>query len=179
MWVEDSLYALTNSPGSGEGFELEGSTETLWAAVLSKSDLQHARESFPDLPVRQSLRAAGIGLRRLRPEEIPFQFDQLLEAGRRSEEEGDCAKAARIFEYIAEHYQNQLWMRRLAASALFKAGSFSRAAELSSQVNRQQPTVDTLLLEAKVKRKEKNFSSAIELLERAEQILEGKELIWT
>jgi len=34
-------------------------------------------------------------------------------------------------------------------------------------------------LEAKVKREKKGFNSAIELLERAEQIPEGKELIWT
>jgi len=179
MWVEDSLYALINNTSvTGEGLELEGSTDTHWAAVLNKGDLQHARNSFPDMPIRQSLKAAGVVLRRLRPDQIPFQLDQLLGEGRLAEQDGDCAKAAEIFEYIAGHYQNHLWMKTLAAGAFFKAGSYARAAELSREVNQQRPTVDTLLLEAKVKREEKKFSSAIELLERAEQILEGKELLW-
>ena len=179
FWVEDSLCALINSSVNGEGFELEGSKDSLWAAVLRKSDLQHARNSFPDLPVRESLKDAGIALKRLRPDQIPLQFDQLLEEARLTEKKGDSAKAAEIFEYIAENYQNRLWMKTLAAGALFKAGYYNRAAQLSCEVNRQRPTVDSLLLEAKVKREEKNFGSAIELLERAKHILEGKELLWT
>jgi len=35
------------------------------------------------------------------------------------------------------------------------------------------------LLEAKVKHEKKDFNSAIKLLKKAEQILEGKELLWT
>ena len=77
---------------------------------------------------------------------------------------------------MAEHYQNELWMKALATKAFFYAGGHTRAAELSCEVNQQWPTVNTLLVEAKVNR-EKNFlNSAIELLKRAEQILEGKEL---
>jgi glycosyltransferase involved in cell wall biosynthesis len=178
MWVEDSLYALINSSVSGEGFELEGSTDRLWAAVLRKSDLQRARNRFPNLPIRDSLKAAGIVLRRLRPDQILFQFDQLLQEAKQTEKDGDCAKAAEMFEYIAGRYQNELWMNALAAGAFLKAGNYARAGELSCEVNRQRPTVDTLLLEAKVRREEKNYKPAIELLERAEQILEGKELLW-
>ena len=84
-----------------------------------------------------------------------------------------------MFEYIADNHQNQLSMRTRAAKAFFKAGDHARAAELSCELNQQRPTVDTLLLEAKVKREKKFFESAMELLERAEQILEGKELLWT
>jgi hypothetical protein len=70
-------------------------------------------------------------------------------------------------------------MKSLAAKASFKAGSHVRAANLSHEINRQRPTVETLLLEAKIKREEKDLRTAIELLEKAEQILEGKELLWT
>jgi len=178
FWVEDSLYALVNSSAKTEGFELEDSTDRLWALVVRKNDLQHARKSFPNLPVRESLSAAGIKIRRLQPEEIPFQFDQLLHEGRSAEKNGDWSEAAEIFEYITEHHQNALWMKTLAAKASFNAGSHIRAAKLSREVNQQRPTVDTLLLEAKVKREEKDLKSAIELLEKAEQILEGKELLW-
>ncbi len=179
FWVEDSLHALVNSSVNKEGFELEDSTDRLWAVVVKKNDLQCARRSFPHLSVRESLNAAGIAIRRLQPEEIPFQFDQLLEKAKSAEKTGDWSKAAEMFEYITEHYQNELWMKTLAAKASFKAGGHIRAAELSREVNRQRPTVDTLLLEAKVKREKNDFNSAINLLEKAEQILEGKKLLWT
>ncbi len=179
FWVEDSLHALVNSSVNNEGFELEDSTERLWAVVVRKNELQYARRSFPHLSVRESLNAAGIAIRRLQPEEIPFQFDQLLEKAKSAEKNGNWSKAAEMFEYIMEHYQNELWMKTLAAKASFKAGGHIRAAELSGEVNRQRPTVDTLLLEAKVKHEKNDFNSAIKLLEKAEQILEGKELLWT
>jgi glycosyltransferase involved in cell wall biosynthesis len=179
FWVEDSLHALVNSSANNEGFELEDSTEGLWAVVLRKNDLQYARRSFPHLSVRESLNAAGIAIRRLQPEEIPFQFDQLLEKAKSAEKNGNWSKAAEMFEYITKHYQNELWMKTLAAKASFKAGGHIRAAELSREVNRQRPTVETLLLEAKVKHEKKDFNSAIKLLQKAEQILEGKELLWT
>jgi len=179
MWVENSLYALINNSVSREGFELEGSTDKLWAAVVRKSDLQLARRSFPNLPVRQSLKSAGIVLRRANFEELPFQLDWLLQEAQSAERDGNWAEAGRLFEYIAEHYQNELWMNASAAEALFKAGYHARAAELSYEVNQQRPTVETLLLEAKVRREQKDFNSAIELLTRAKQILEGRELIWT
>jgi glycosyltransferase involved in cell wall biosynthesis len=178
-WVENPLYALINSSVSRQGFELEGSKDTLWAAVVKKDDLQYACRSFPDLPVQQSLKAAGIVLKHPTFEELPFQFDDLLKQAQLAEKDGNWMAAARMFEYIADQHHNKLWMKTLAAKASFKAGDHTRAATLSSEVNRQRPTVNTLLLEAKVNREEKNFNSAIELLKKAEQILEGKELLWT
>jgi len=179
MWVENPLYALINSSVAWEGFELESSGDKVWAAIIRKDDLQYARRSFPNLPVRESLEAAGVVLRRASFEELPFQFDNLLNQARLAEKEGDLAEAGRMFEYIAEHHGNGMGMKALAAKAFFKAGSLARAIALSNEVNQGRPTIDTLLLEAKVKRGEKDYHSAIELLERAEQILEGKELLWT
>jgi len=176
FWVEDSLHAMVNSPVSCEGFELEASTDTLWSAVVRKDKLQYARRSFPNLPVQQSLKAAGIVLRQPAFEERPFQFDDLFQEARLAEKNGNWAQASQMFEYIVEHHQNELWMKALAAKAFFNAGGHARAAELTCEVNQQWPTVDTLLVEAKVNREKKNFNSAIESLNRAEQILEGKEL---
>ncbi|MBL7145160.1 MAG: glycosyltransferase, partial [Phycisphaerae bacterium] len=175
FWVEDSLHALINSSANNEAFELEDSTDMLWAVVARKEDLQYARRTFPNLPVRESLSAAGITIRRLKPEEIPFQFDQLLEKAKKAEKNGNWSKAAEMFEYITKHHQNELWMKVWAAKAFFNAGSYTRAAELSCEVNQQWPTVDTLLVEAKVNREKKDFNSAIGSLNQAEQILEGKE----
>jgi outer membrane PBP1 activator LpoA protein len=83
-----------------------------------------------------------------------------------------------MFEDIARRYGNEIWMKYRAADAYFKADEFDKAAELVRQVNERKPTVDTLLLEAKLKRRKKDFPPAITLLEEAERILEGKELVW-
>ncbi len=179
FWVEDSLHALINSSAHNEGFELEDSTDKHWAVLLRKEDLRYARRSFPNLPLRESLNAAGITIRRIEPEEIPFQFDQLLEKAKKAEKNGNWSKAVEIFEYMENHHQNELWMKSLAAKASYMAGAHIRAFNLSHEINKQRPTVDTLLLEAKIKRNQKDFDSAITLLEKAERILEGNQLLWT
>ena len=178
MWLEDSLYALINSSRQDLAFELEASTETHWAVVLKKADLLRARTGFPNLPLRQSIQAAGIRLTRVAPDQIPFQFDQLLEEARATEKRGNYTRAAEIFEYIGRNCQNTLWMNSLAAQALFRAGHYARAALLVHELNLQRPTVDTLLLEARLKRRTNDTHAAIELLQNAQQIFEGKELIW-
>ena len=174
MWIEEPLYALINNPHKEQGYQLDSSTDELWAGVFRKEELLDARKKFPQLSVQQSLMNCGIAVRKLRSDEIPFQFDSLLKEGKTAEENGNWSQAAEIFEYIADHYQNQLWMRSLAAGALFKAGEHKRAAELAKKINACKPTVDTLLLEAKMHKKEKNFQSAIAILQNAKNILEGE-----
>jgi len=172
MRIENPLYTLINSSAGREGFELEGSNDTVWAVVIKKEDLQYARKSFPKLSVRQSLTAAGIVIRKPCPEELPFQFDNLLGQARLAEKDGNWVQAAQMFEHIAKNHQNELWMKTLAARAFYKAGDHAKAMELSKQINQQRPTVDTLLLEAKVARERKDINLAIELLQKAEQILQ-------
>jgi hypothetical protein len=174
MWIENSIYALINSPADCHGFELVRSIDELWAAVVRKDSLLTARNSFPALSVRESLKSAGMVLRKPRYEELPFQFDDLLKQAQLAEKNGNCLEAAALFEHIAKNYQNQLWMNSLAAKAFFNAGNHLRAAELSSDINNERPTVDTLLIEAKVKRENKNYDSAIGLLKKAEHILSGE-----
>ena len=178
FWVEDSLHALINSSAQNEAFKLEDSTDRLWAILLKKKALQYARGNFPGLSVRESLIAAGITIRRIKPEEIPFQFDQLLEKAKEAEKNGNWLKAANMFEYMRKNHRNELWMKSLTAKASFMAGCHARAAKLIHEINSQRPTVNTLLLEAKIERKQNNFNSAITLLEKAEKILEGNQLIW-
>jgi glycosyltransferase involved in cell wall biosynthesis len=173
MWIEFPLYALLNNTEGLRGYKPEGSTDELWAAVITKDDLQSARRSFPNLTVRESVKAAGIALKNPDFEELPFQFDNLLGQASSAEKDGDFSQAGQMYEYIAENHYNELWMKRLAANVFFKAGNHTRAAQLSYYINRQRPTVDTLLLEAKIKRENKDFNSAIELLKTAEQILEN------
>ena len=176
FWIENSLYALSNGSISQQAFELEGSTETLWSVVLRKADLQFARRAFADLPIRQSLGAANIVIKRPHSEELPFQFDNLLQQAQLSQRNGDWLQAARKLEHIADRYQNRLWMKSLASRAFFEAGDHNKAAELINEVNQQRPTVDTFLLEAKLNRDNKKFTEAIESLKKAQRILEGSQL---
>ncbi|MCK4913894.1 MAG: glycosyltransferase [Planctomycetes bacterium] len=173
-WVEESLYALMNSSAGKEAFRLKSATDELCAMVLKKEDLLLARKSFPHLSLWQSIESAGITLREPTFEELPFQFDHLLQHGQSAQKDGNWLRAAKIFEYIAENHRNELWMRKMAAESFFKAGDRKNAAQISSEINQLTPTVNTLLFEAKVKREEKEFEPAIELLKQAEQILEGK-----
>jgi hypothetical protein len=146
MWLEDSLYALLNTAKENEAFEL------------------------PNLSLRDGLKAAGINVRRIRPDEIPFQFDSLLEEAQNEEKAGNWRQAAEVYGYIGEHYKNKMWMKALAANALFKAGDMDASAELVSGINQNSPTVATLLLEAKLKRRQKDLKSASDLLRKAEDV---------
>jgi len=173
MWVENPLYALINSAVSPEALEPEESTDALWTIVVRKQNLQDARKRFPNLHIKQSLHAAGITVRKPDFTELPFQFDHLLQRAQSAQIDGNLTEAAGIFEHIAQHHQNELWMRTQAAKAFYKVGDYTKALQLSSEINRQRPTVDTLLLEAKINRKRKSLGSALKLLKRAEQVLVG------
>jgi glycosyltransferase involved in cell wall biosynthesis len=177
-WVEDPLYALINSVTPNEGFELDGSTDDSWAAIFRKDELLRARTAFKEMPLRNSLDAAGIKIRKPRLEELPFKFDDLLAQARMIEQEGDYRKAAQLYECIATDCQNTLWMKTAAAQALYNAGAYTKSAELLSAINQERPTADTLLLESKIQQKREDIQSAIILLEKAKEILEGSELVW-
>jgi glycosyltransferase involved in cell wall biosynthesis len=173
MWLEDSLCALLNMPKTSEAFELEDSTPDCWAVVARKDHLQLARGKFPHLSLRDGLISAGVNVRRIRPDEIPFQLDMLVKEAKDEEKANNWKRAAEIYEYIGEHYHNQLLAKSWAAWASFKAGNLDGATELVSWVNQQRLTADTLLLEAKIKRQRKDFKSALVLLKKAEEILVG------
>jgi glycosyltransferase involved in cell wall biosynthesis len=169
MWVENPLHALIHTVPDREGFLLENAGPDRWGAVLKRVDLQRARSASPHLSVEASLTASGVRIRRPRQEELPFQFDTLLHQARMAEADGDWAVAARVFEHMAAHHHNELWMKSLAAGAHFDAGNHVEAGRLSRQVNQVRPTVETLLLEAKVRRRRRDFEAAIRLLQQAER----------
>ncbi|MEJ2647041.1 MAG: glycosyltransferase [Sedimentisphaerales bacterium] len=178
MWIEKSLYPLINSEDDKQGYLLEDSTEKLWAVVLRKEDLFSARRNYPEMSLPDSLSASGIVLKKPGPQELPFQFDNMLQQAFSAQNNGDWLQAAEIYEYAAENYSNELWMKSLASNALFNAGKISSAAALCSQVNRKRPTVGTLLLEAKARCREKEYSAAIELLTIAQKTIEEREYLW-
>ena len=179
MWLEDPLYALMNSGGDRLAMEVDTSNDRLWAVVVRKDVLVKAREKFGHLSVRQSLERAGVKLDRMKPDDISLQFDELYHEALANERDGNSLRAAEMYEYIAQRHKNELWMKAQAARSFYKAGEIKRAMEYCLFVNEKKPTVDTLLTEAQIWRSQGKYCTAINLLERAEEILEGKQLIWT
>jgi hypothetical protein len=170
MWIEYPLYALINSSAQ-EGLLVAGTTPLPWTAVLRRADLERARQAHPLSSVEASLAAAGVCMRAPREEELPFQFDELLRQAKLAEADGNWMIAARLFEQMGERFANTLWMKAMAARAYFEAGDHERAGQLSHEANQERPTVETLLLEAKVQRHRRDFATAIRLLGQAEQLL--------
>jgi glycosyltransferase involved in cell wall biosynthesis len=176
-WVEDPLYALINSTRANEGLQLS-QTEGALGVVFRKDELCYARTAFRTLPFEQSLAAAKITVRMPQAQELPFRFDDLLAYARVLEREGDWRRAAQCYEAISADGQNIMWMQSLAARAWFEAGVYGKAVERAAEINQNRPTVDTLLLEARIHWKREDIHSAIMVLERAKDILEGSELVW-
>ncbi|MEN6334691.1 MAG: glycosyltransferase [Phycisphaerales bacterium] len=173
MWVEDAVHAILHNGDNREGFLLGDGKQSRWGGVVRRSDLLQARTAHPHLSIESSLAACGVRVRSPRPEELPFQFDELLRQGKAAEAEGDWQLAARLFEKMGRQYGNELWMKTTAARAYFEAGNRALAGRLSREVNQLRPAIDTLLLEAKVRRQERDFTGAIGLLREAEQWLAG------
>ncbi len=174
MWVEDAVHAILRNGTNREGVLLGGTDPAQRGVVVARSDLLQARQAHPHLSVEASLTAHGVRVRSPRPEELPFQFDELLRQGKLAEADGDWALAARLFEQMGQRYHNGLWMKTMAARAYFEAGNRMKAGRLSREVNRVRPAIDTLLLEAKVRRQARDFTGAIRLLDEAERWLSGQ-----
>ncbi len=126
-----------------------------------------------------SVAAAGIKLREPRYADFPFKFDGLVKAAVGVEEKGNWLYASQIFEYICEHYQNELWMKTRWANTLYHGGRYDEALSIAEELNLKRPTVSTLLLEGRIHRKRNEISLAIERFEKAEDILQGSELAWS
>ena len=178
-WIESALQPLMDSDDPNQSFELPGSSEKRWAAIFRREQLSRVRRLYGHLPIAESVAAAGIRLREPRVEEYPLQFDNLMTEVEEIEKKGDWAYAAKVLEYLWEHYDNELWMKTRCANALYHTGQYEIAAKMTGELNCRRPTVSTLLIEARARCKKEDFCGAIDLLKKAEEILEGSELAWT
>ncbi len=177
-WIERGLNPLINS-GKFEVIELEESEEANFAAVMPIEVLKYARQKNSGLGIRESLLACGFDIRKAEIEEYCFGFDSHLCAAKDAQAENDWVKAAQFYDYIRQNYGNDLWMNTMCANALFMAGYLDKAIEILRSVNEQRATVSTLLLQGKIYHKQNNLIEAIEQLEAAKYLIEGKTAVWT
>ncbi len=174
LWVEKALYALVNSNQPNVGYLIAGPADGAPAAILRRSELLAARRANPAASLRSSLLRAGIALRTVETAELPFMFDDLLHTATALEEDGDWARAAEIYGKLPGKFANQLWMKERTAMALSHLGSRDEEVlALAHEVNAARSTVDSLLLEAKVRRRLGQLETAAGLLEEAR-----RRLVW-
>jgi tetratricopeptide (TPR) repeat protein len=174
-WIEKSVYPLLEGDPNVPGFELVGSKPDCWAAVFRSQVLRDARSRFADLSIHQSLHAAGIRIRQPVQAEWPFQMENLISNAEFLERAGAWLDAAAVYEMAERRFGNELWMQTRRANALYQSDRLKEAAEIAIQLNHTRPTVATLILEARIRRKQNRIREAIDLWKKAENILDESE----
>jgi len=180
IWVEIPVYTMWHSAKCGEAIYLKGAGRGCWGAVFRKDELLRARRNHPHLSIRRSVEADNIRVRWADMAEFPFVFDHVLKQAQALAGEGSWLEAARMFERNHLAFDNDLWMRECVARSLHESGTHdAEALTICREINQVRPTVNTLLLEAKVLRKSNRLDEAVRCLERAKETLDwnldGKE----
>jgi glycosyltransferase involved in cell wall biosynthesis len=173
IYLERSVYSLLGGKNSRTIFEIKESDPAHFGAVGHTRTLRDAVERGHSLSA-QSLRSAGLEVRKPRVDEYPFQFDNLLCSTEMQQIEGQWGQAAKIYDYLAEHFGNEIWMQTRRANALYHAGQYAAAAEAAGQLNRRRPTVTTYMIEARARKKMQDYKTAVSLYGRALEILTDK-----
>jgi len=140
--------------------------------VVARRTLVRVCRTAPDLPPAEALAAAGVALRPPGPDEVALRFDRAFQEAGRLEADGNWLRAADLYRRIADRLGNRRWMTERRALALFAAGGRdAEALALLRDLNRTGPTVETLLLEARLHRRADRLHEAVRRLEAARRIL--------
>ncbi|MGI6270753.1 MAG: glycosyltransferase [Anaerohalosphaeraceae bacterium] len=170
-WIEKSVNPLIGNPARREALELVRARPGCWGAIAHRADFLQARRSYKHLPLRQSLEAAGITVRKPQQEEWPFQFENLVTTGMELEKQGDWATAVKVYAHTREHYGNDLWMQTRSAYALYHAQRHDEALQIIGRVNEIRATPATLLIAARSHKQKENYQSAIRYYRQCLEIL--------
>jgi len=171
LWVEDALHASLASDGT-TAFVLGGADAAAPRFVMPTDALVGVRQASAGAPIAESLRAAGVTLRAPRPDEACLRFDRALQEAEGLEQEGNWLRAADCYRHMGDRFANTRWMHYRQAHALYEAGGRDAdALDLCRRLNRAQPTVATLLLEARLHRRADRLQEAVDRLQHAHQIL--------
>lgn len=174
IYLERSLYPLLRDQQNRTAYEIVEADETHFGAVLRTAVLRDVlRRGFP-AESAEELRSAGLEVRKPKPEEYPFQFDNLLCSTELLQLEGQWEQAAKVYHYLACHHGNEIWMRTRQANALYHAGRYAAATNLIQQINQIRPTVTTHLIEARARKKLNDCKTAADLYSKALAIVMGK-----
>lgn len=171
--IEAACHVLAHHAGREEAVRLGSASNGAFGAVFRRRQILRARQNRPALSIRRSVEAEGIVLRPAAGDELPLAFDLRLQQARAAETEGSFLQAARIYESTGRKHGNALWMAEAVARALYRHGKRDdQALAACRRVNQHRPTVSSLLLEARLLRRNHQIDRACGLLERARDILD-------
>jgi glycosyltransferase involved in cell wall biosynthesis len=171
IYLERSVYPLLGGKNSRTIYEIKESDPAHFGAVGSTPTLRDAVERGYSALSAQSLQSAGLDVRKPRFDEYPFQFDNQLCSTEMQQIEGQWEQAAKIYDYLACHFGNEIWMQTRQANALYHAGRYTAAIELAYHLNQTRPTVTTYMIEARARKKMQDYKTAVSLYRQALAIL--------
>jgi glycosyltransferase involved in cell wall biosynthesis len=175
LWIEPAAWALQHHASANQAIQLCDRQAQPLPAVFRAEELRRGRRGRGDVDFLASLRQAGLEFRAAVQNELPLQFDLLLESAKAMETDGNWPQAAALYEQARRGGANVDWMQLAQARALAEVPASSAAArELCGQINSRRPTVESLLLEARLHRRAENIEQAVVLLERARRVLQRK-----
>lgn len=174
MYIERSLNPLLCGHQTHLACQIVESDDTHFGAAIYTETLRKAITRYPALDPLQALKAAGIPIRKPEFKEYPFQFDNLLSGAEMCQLDGQWTRAARVYDYMAQHHGNTFWMRTRQANALLQAGHYVQAARIIAEINQIRPTVASLMIQARAEKKNNRPDIAIGLYRQAVSILEGR-----
>jgi tetratricopeptide (TPR) repeat protein len=105
-------------------------------------------------------------------EDMPLRYDDMILFGFELEEAGKWDVAARMFRHIASLFGNKSFVTVREANALYQFGDYRQALEVIESM--EQPTVASMIIEARCWRKLDKPEKACIIYEKAETILERK-----
>ncbi len=173
-WVEEGVFALVDSGTATDGVLLQGTDERNWAAVLRRDRLTAARIRFPHLGVRDSVVQAGLEVSKEVGSGQSCRFEKLKARAQKLQQAGRYPEAAELYELLSSMGRDELSMATCAAGALYQGGDDERAIGLTRRINEARPTVETLLLEARLHRRADRIHDAVASLQRAREQLQWK-----
>lgn len=179
-WLDPAAHALSRDDRPDQARLLSDARSGAWAAVFRTDELRRARRRYPALSVRRSAEADGIDLRRPAPAELPCAFDGAMARGQNAERDGNFTQAAGIYRDAAgqDPPGNELHALHAAAAALYRDGrNDGRALATCRRINGRRPTVETLLLEARLLRRNGHGEQAVQVLQMARQVLDGTDQV--
>jgi glycosyltransferase involved in cell wall biosynthesis len=171
MWIEKPVNALLNESEEQFAYENVENGPGVFSAVFRREQLDRARPALKHCGFIEAVQQAGVVFKKPRMEQYPFYFDHLLCTARELEDNGDWLKAVQFHEMMCRDYGNELWMKTRGANALYNGGQYDTARQLIGEVNLTRQTVATLMIEARTRKKMKDFAGAIECYRRAEDII--------
>jgi len=173
LWVEAPLHSLLRTDRPKEAVLLKDAGRGCWGALFRTEELLAARRRHPALTVRRSIEAEGLRVRKANVEEFPFLFDHTLKLAQAQEADGNYLQAARAYDVNQAEHDNALWMKESVAKALYQQGGHdAEALRICREINEQRPLVATLLLEARLLRRNDHVEEAIQSLRRARAVLD-------